>query len=118
MWGRYCACEILIANPIDFLYATCQLWKTDHNHHFLVIATQLFFFITYNEMKKYISHFGTVPSFHRKIVEICKFDIPNAHINDPSGRKIIISLRKIKQYNTHVKLDIEWNISDFICQEI
>jgi hypothetical protein len=26
-------------------------------------------------------------------------------------------LRKIKQYNTYVKLDIEWNISDFICKE-
>ena len=23
MWGRYCACEILIANPIDWLYAAC-----------------------------------------------------------------------------------------------
>ena len=23
VWGRYCACEILIANPIDWLYATC-----------------------------------------------------------------------------------------------
>ena len=21
MWGRYCACEILIANPIDLLFA-------------------------------------------------------------------------------------------------
>jgi hypothetical protein len=21
MWGRYCACEILIANPIDWLFA-------------------------------------------------------------------------------------------------
>jgi hypothetical protein len=21
--GRYCACEILIANPIDWLFATC-----------------------------------------------------------------------------------------------
>jgi hypothetical protein len=28
-----------------------------------------------------------------------------------------IWLRKIKQYNTYVKLDIEWNISDFICKE-
>ena len=27
---------------------------------------------------------GTVPVLHRKIVEICKFDIPNTHINDPS----------------------------------
>ena len=27
---------------------------------------------------------GTVPAFNRKIVEICKFDIPNTHINDPS----------------------------------
>jgi hypothetical protein len=23
VWGRYCACEILIANPIDWLYAAC-----------------------------------------------------------------------------------------------
>ena len=23
MLGRYCACEILIANPIDWLYAAC-----------------------------------------------------------------------------------------------
>ena len=23
MWGRYCACQILIANPIDWLYAGC-----------------------------------------------------------------------------------------------
>jgi hypothetical protein len=23
MWGSYCACEILNANPIDWLYAAC-----------------------------------------------------------------------------------------------
>ena len=23
VWGRYCACEILSANPNDWLYATC-----------------------------------------------------------------------------------------------
>ena len=23
VWGRYCASEILIANPIDWLYAAC-----------------------------------------------------------------------------------------------
>ena len=23
VWGRYCTCEILIANPIDWLYAAC-----------------------------------------------------------------------------------------------
>jgi hypothetical protein len=23
VWGRYCACEILIANPIDWLFAGC-----------------------------------------------------------------------------------------------
>ena len=44
-------------------------------------------------MKKYISHFGTVPSFHRKIVEICKFDIPNAHINDPSWLSSVTSIK-------------------------
>jgi hypothetical protein len=27
---------------------------------------------------------GTVPAFNRKIIEICIFDIPNTHINDPS----------------------------------
>jgi hypothetical protein len=27
---------------------------------------------------------GTVPTFNRKIVEICKFNIPKTHINDPS----------------------------------
>ena len=35
-------------------------------------------------MEKNIYHtVGTVPTFNRKIVEICKFDIPNTHINDP-----------------------------------
>jgi hypothetical protein len=23
VWGRYCACEILITNPIDWLFAAC-----------------------------------------------------------------------------------------------
>jgi hypothetical protein len=23
VWGRYCECELLIANPIDWLYAAC-----------------------------------------------------------------------------------------------
>ena len=23
VWGGYCACEILIANPIDWLFAAC-----------------------------------------------------------------------------------------------
>jgi hypothetical protein len=27
---------------------------------------------------------GTVPAFNRKIVEMCKFDIPSTHIYDPS----------------------------------
>ena len=36
-------------------------------------------------MKKYISHCRNSPNIlYRKIVEICKFDIPNTHINDPS----------------------------------
>ena len=29
----------------------------------------------------------TVPAFNRKIVEICKFDIPNTHKNDLSLSK-------------------------------
>jgi hypothetical protein len=36
---------------------TILITEDDHNHiFFLTIATQLFFFITYNKMKKYISH--------------------------------------------------------------
>ena len=27
---------------------------------------------------------GTIPAFNRKIVEICKFDIPSKRIDDPS----------------------------------
>jgi hypothetical protein len=30
--------------------------EDDHNHIVLTIATQLFFFITYNKMTKYIAH--------------------------------------------------------------
>jgi hypothetical protein len=26
LWGRYCACGILIANCIDWLYATCLVY--------------------------------------------------------------------------------------------
>jgi len=26
VWGCYCACEILIANPIDWLYAACIIF--------------------------------------------------------------------------------------------
>ena len=35
-------------------------------------------------MKKYIAHCRTVPAFNRKIAEICKVDIANAQLNDPS----------------------------------
>jgi hypothetical protein len=36
-------------------------------------------------MKKNIYHtLGTVPALNRRIVEICKFDIANTHINYPS----------------------------------
>jgi hypothetical protein len=33
------------------------------------------------------------------------------------GREKNIWLSKVKLYNSYVKLDIEWNISDFICKE-
>ena len=35
-------------------------------------------------MKKIYQNVGTVPTFNRKIVELCKFDIPNTYINYPS----------------------------------
>ena len=35
-------------------------------------------------MNKYIAHCRTVLALNRTIVEICKFDIPNTHINAPS----------------------------------
>jgi len=39
------------------------------------------FFTIYNKMKKIYYTVGTVPTFNRKIVEICKFDIPNTNIH-------------------------------------
>jgi hypothetical protein len=35
-------------------------------------------------MKNINDTVGTVPAFNKKIVEICKFDIPSTHINNPS----------------------------------
>jgi hypothetical protein len=44
-----------------------------------------FFSLPIIKWKKYIYHtVGKVPVFNKKFVEICKFDIPNTHINDPS----------------------------------
>ena len=37
-------------------------------------------------MKTIYHTVGTVPTFNKKIVEICKFDIPNTHISG-SGLK-------------------------------
>ena len=40
-----------------YFILTILITEDDHNHiFFLTIATQLFFFILYNKMKKYISH--------------------------------------------------------------
>ena len=40
-----------------YFILTILITEDDHNHIFvLTIATQLFFFITYNKIKKYISH--------------------------------------------------------------
>jgi hypothetical protein len=40
-----------------YFILTILITEDDHNHFFfLTIATQLFFFIAYNKMKKYISH--------------------------------------------------------------
>ncbi len=60
---------------------TQLIWSSDNHIFFLTIATQLFFFITYNKMKTIYHTVGTIPTFNRKIVEICKFDIPNTHIS-------------------------------------
>jgi hypothetical protein len=42
-----------------YFILTILITEDDHNHIFLAIATQLFFFITYNKMKKYIAHCQT-----------------------------------------------------------
>jgi hypothetical protein len=55
VWGRYCACEILIANPIDWLFAACLEYKFERmsryilnevetSHHLILI--QLYFILT------------------------------------------------------------------------
>ena len=36
---------------------------------------------------------GKVPTFNRKIVEICKLEIPNTHINDPSWLSSCTSIK-------------------------
>jgi hypothetical protein len=41
----------LISNRLYFIL-TILITEDGHNHIFLTIATQLFFFITYNKMKK------------------------------------------------------------------
>ena len=51
-------------------------------------------------MKKIYLTVGTVPTFNRKIVEICKFDIPSTHINDPSW----LSLGNLIKKSDGVKL--------------
>jgi hypothetical protein len=72
-------------NSVVFHVDDFNYGRRSQPYLFLTIATQLFFFMTFNKMKKNIYHtVGTVPTFNRKIVEICKFDIPNTHINDPS----------------------------------
>jgi hypothetical protein len=48
-------CRHLISIGLYFIL-TILITEDDHNHIFLTIATQLVFFITYNKMKKYISH--------------------------------------------------------------
>jgi hypothetical protein len=68
------------------LYFILTTLITEDNHN-IIFAEQLqlsyFFFITYNKMKIiYITLSKTVPTFN-KIVEICKFDISNTHINEP-----------------------------------
>ena len=35
-------------------------------------------------MEKKYQTLGTVPTFDRKVVKICKFDIPKTHIHDRS----------------------------------
>jgi hypothetical protein len=49
VWGRYCACEILIANPIDWLFAACLeyfyiLNEVETRHHLILI--RLYFILT------------------------------------------------------------------------
>jgi hypothetical protein len=48
-------CRHLISIRLYFIL-TILITEDDQNHIFLTNATQLFFFITYNKMKKYISH--------------------------------------------------------------
>jgi hypothetical protein len=83
--SRYILNEIETSHHLIWSYfiLTILITEDDHNH-ILVFVSQLqlnwVFFIPYNK----ITNVRTVPAFNRKIVEICKFDIPNTHIHDPS----------------------------------
>ena len=69
-------CYHFISIRLDFTL-TILITEDDHNHiSFLTIATQLFFFIAYNKMKKNMYHtVGKVPTFNREIVEILSFSV-------------------------------------------
>ena len=47
-----------------YFILTILITEDDHNHIFLTIATQLFFFIIYNKMNKYIAHCRNSSSIH------------------------------------------------------
>jgi hypothetical protein len=89
--SRYILYEVeashhLISIRLYFILTILITEDGSRSYFFLIIATQLVFFsLPIIKWKKNIYHtVGKVPAFNRKIVEICKFDIPNTHINDPS----------------------------------
>ena len=71
-------------NSVVFHFDDFNYGRRSQPYFFLTIATQLFFSYPIIKWKNIYHTVGTVPTFNRKIVEICKFDIPNTHINDPS----------------------------------
>ena len=60
--GRYCACEILIANPIDWLYAACleyfiffSIDSSEARKQYDEYCHILFCFIYFDNLVKYFS---------------------------------------------------------------
>ena len=64
-----------------------------------------------------IKIYTTVPTFNKKIVEICKFDIPNTHINDPSWLSSGTSI-KIKHFSYLIKTIESENRTIFARQSV
>jgi hypothetical protein len=73
VWGRYCACEILIANPIDWLYAASleyfiffSIDSSEARKQYDEYCLSIMQTITYAHDRTYFQGTGWIVPFERK----------------------------------------------------